>query len=442
MTSNVRMRFEEIQDGRDGLARTFKLHLDDKTLLAPNYCVPLTKSPYFDDLALRLRIQGQTTGHAGSYVIRGFDYDRVLAPHAKSINQGTITGEGFSSPVFREFFKSDLFIYDSSGESLEYNRYLHRLIGSKRTPPQARELGAELEKIIPEGKGRELRRKKVWDFWGGMNEDDKEQNKMLGHAFDYGTQTEAGVILPFIITVKYKGSYTVSKNTNKHWKRICEAHSKPTVDYKILSKWVFNNDELVDEICEDVEAIETDFAVLKVKNSDFTKGEEDSQRQAYGRLLLAYASLRENRHDKTVTVALESGSQLFLNAAKSFDIVSRAMHGSDKEKESTGGAVPPVYGSALDLDQMIAVKFPKWKAAFERIGRMACSHDYCAKITSMDAKDYSMEEWNIDRRIHNMLIMDEWMHQISEAITSGDARLLSQKLFNSPLSVLGPLVPA
>ena len=441
MTAHGKLKFEELEGGRDGLARTFKLLLDDKTLLMPNYCTPLSSSFKFNDLEYRLRIQGQTTGHTGSYVVRGFNYDRILLPHVNEIDQSTITGDGFSNPVFRDFHKTNLFIYDSSGESLEYSQYTHRLVGSKRTPRKARELGAELEKIVPQGKGLQIRRKMVWDFWGNMDEDHKEQNRLQGDVIDYGAQTEASLVLPFMITIKNNGSYLISKRTNKLYKPICQANSKPTVDYKILSKWSFNNDDLIDEMCEEVESLETDFAVLKVKNSNFTEGEEDAQRKAYGRLLRAYANLRKQRHDKTVTVCLESGSQIFLNAAKSFDIVSRNMNGVDREGNAGGGASPPAYGSALDLDSLILAKFRQVQEAFNRIGRMPCPHDYCAKIVTMDTDHYLMDEWNVDRRIHNMLIMDEWMRQISSAILSGDARLISQKLFNSPLAVLGPLVP-
>jgi hypothetical protein len=441
MTSNGKVKFEEVDGGRDGLARTFKLHLDGKTLLMPNYCTPLNSTFVFNDLDQRLRIQGQTMGHTGSYVVKGFNYDRILLPHVKEIDQSTITGEGFSNPVFREFYQTNLGIYDSSGESLEYSQYTHRLAGSKRTPREARRLAGELEKILPQGKGLQIRRKMVWDFWGDMDDDLKAQNKLQGDVMDYGAQTEAGVVLPFMITIKNKGSYAISKRTNKLFKPICQANSKPTVDYKVLSKWVFNDDDLIDEICDEVESLETDFAFLKVKNSNFTEGEEDAQRKAYGRLLLAYANLRNQRHDKTVTGCLESGSQIFLNAAKSFDIVSRNMNGIDREGGGGGGASPPAYGSALDLDSLILMKFRQVQEAFNRIGRMPCPHDYCAKIATMDTHEYPMDEWNVDRRIHNMLIMDEWMHQISSAITSGEARLIPQKLFSSPLAVLGPLVP-
>ncbi len=52
---------------------------------------------------------------------------------------------------------------------------------------------------------------------------------------------------------------------------------------------------------------------------------------------------------------------------------------------------------------MIGLKFLRWKEQFDRIGRMPCPHEYCERITSLDAEVYSMTQWNIDRRIHNML---------------------------------------
>ncbi len=37
--------------------------------------------------------------------------------------------------------------------------------------------------------------------------------------------------------------------------------------------------------------------------------------------------------------------------------------------------------------------------------------------------------------------MDEWMHQIAIAITSGDARLIPMKLFNSKVAIFRPNSP-
>jgi len=442
MTANGRFRIEEIQDGRDGLARTVRLTIEGKTILTPNYCPPLGRTQYFDDLELRLRIQGQTKGHTGCYVIRGFDYENVLRERVRSINQATIGGEGYQQPVFRGFFQSDIFFLDPSAESLEYNRYLRRLASSKRTPPQVRELGMELQGLKADGVGRKLRLDKVWNFWGAMMNDKRSLSKMLGHALDYGSQTGANVVFPFINVIKSKGAYLVNKQINRYWKEMCETNGKPSVHYLLLNKGVFRDDDLVEELCEDVEACQTDIAVLKVKNSDFTDPIDLQPRENYGRLLSAYSTLRQKRRDKTATVVLDSGHQFFLNAAKSFDIVARACNGSDQEQEATGGAVPPVYGSALELDAMIPLQFPEWEKEFNRIGEMPCNHDYCHQnITTLDKKLYSMEQWNLDRRVHNMLIMDEWMHQVAQAIVSGDARLIPQKLHNSELKILGSIVP-
>jgi hypothetical protein len=443
MTANGRMRIEEIQDGRDGLARTINIVLDGKTIRTPNYCVPLGKTYQFDDLELRLRIQGQTKGHIGSYVIRGFDYEQVLRDRVRSIDQGTIGGESYQSPIFRDFFSKDIFFYDPSAESLEYNRYLRRLTGSKRTPPQARELGFELAKLKADGRARNLRLEKVWNFWASMMDDRRNLAKMEGHTLDYGSQTGANTVFPFMNVVKSKGHYIVSKEVNRYWKEMCETAGKPSVHYLLLNKSVFRSDELVDQICDDVEAVQTDIAVLKVKNADFTVPIDLQPREAYGRLLMAYSHLREKRRDKTATMALDCGNQMFLNAAKSFDIVARASNGFDDEKESTGGAVPPVYGSALELDEMIPLPFEKWEAQFKKIGQMACGHDYCHQnISTLDRNLLSMEAWNIHRRPHNMLTMDEWMRQVADAIVGDDARLIPQKLFHSQLKILGDIVPS
>jgi len=442
LTANGRMRIEDVQDGRDGLARTVRIIIDGITIQTPNYCVPMARSWQFDDLELRLRIQGQTKGHIGSYIIRGFDYETVLQPRVRAIDQGTIEGEGFQSPIFRDFFGSNIYFYDPSAESLEYNRYLRRLTTSRRTPPQARELGYELDKFTEGGMGRRLRVEKVWNFWGAMMNDKRNLARMEGHTLDYGSQTGANVVLPFTLVIKSPGAYRISKEVNRYWKEMCETAGKPSVHYLLMNRSVFRDDALVDEMCEDIERIETDIAVLKVKNADFTIPKDLQPREAYGRLLAAYSRLREKRGTKTATAALDSGDQIFLNAAKSFDIVGRSSNGFDEEREASGGANPPAYGSALELDAMIPLPFAKWEERFLQIGQMPCDHDYCRQnLPTLDRNELPMDDWNVHRRPHNMLVMAEWMKQIEDAIVSGNARLIPQKLFNSQLKILGDIVP-
>ena len=178
-------------------------------------------------------------------------------------------------------------------------------------------------------------------------------------------------------------------------------------------------------------------------SSDSPDAEDYETLGEYGRLLTAFARLRHKRFFKTTTVALECGRQAFLNAIKSFDIVSTDMSGSDVERESHGGAVPAVYGSALDLDTMIPMSFNYWSELFQKVGGWPDNHAYCkANILTVDRKVYSSERWNfVDRPIHNALVVDEWMHQIAEGIKEGQGKLIPQKLHNSQLRVLAEAVP-
>lgn len=94
------------------------------------------------------------------------------------------------------------------------------------------------------------------------------------------------------------------------------------------------------------------------------------------------------------------------------------------------------------MDEMIPLPFEKWEARFKEIGQMPCAHDYCHQnLPTLDRNLLPMDEWNVHRRPHNMLIMDEWMRQIAHAVVSGDARLIPQKLFHSQLKLLGDIVP-
>jgi hypothetical protein len=282
---------------------------------------------------------------------------------------------------------------------------------------------------------------RVNDFWGSLLENKGNLGKFLGYTFDYGSQTRANVLLPFTRVIRSEETFDQSKWVNGYWKAICQSKSRPTVAYLMLSSAALRDEETINRICDYVPTLDVDFAILKIKNLKLTDGTAIQPQETFGRILRAYSSLRLKKPN-TVTVALDSGDQIFLNAIKSFDIVSRSSAGSDFERDATGGASIPTYGSALELDEMISMPFTYWKNAFERFGTMPCPHDYChTVIRTLDTTQYPCEQWNLDRRVHNMLIIDEWMHQISEAVVAGNSRLIAQKLHTSRLRILASIIP-
>ena len=442
MTNFSQMRIEDIQDGRDGWARAIKLTVDDKVIRTPSACPPLSRTQNFDDLALRLRLEGQTTGQTGCYVVRGFDYERVLREPMNSLGQETLVG-GYQNPVLRQFLLSNVFIFDPSAESMEYYWHLLKLSSSRATPPEAQRLLRELVKL--DSGASAIRKAMVWKFWCDLNADkeDRRLADLLGHTFERGTSTGANIVLPFTIVVRNKGSFIISKVVNEYWKQQCGVNGSPTVAYLLLSREAFRSHDLVTEICKWVEKCDANYVVLKVKNADFSIPQALEAREEYSRLLLAFARLRSRRYHEVTTIALDCGPQVFLNAIKSFDIVATSMTGFDIERPATGGADPIPLGSALELDEMVPLSGTYWKTGFQQLGEMPCNHNYChVNITTFDEKLYPPMRWNADRCIHNMLIVDEWMHQIADGIIEGNARLIPQKLFNSQLRVFGSIVPS
>jgi hypothetical protein len=442
MTNFSQMRIEDIQDGKDGWARTIKLTIDDKVIITPSTCPPLSRTQNFDDLALRLRLEGQTTGHTGCYIVRGFDYERVLREPMQSLGQETLAG-GYQNPILRQFLQTNVFIFDPSAESMEYYWHLTKLSSSRSTPPEALRLLRELAKL--DGGAIGIRRAAVWKFWCDLNDkkEDRRLDDLLGHTFERGTSTGANIVLPFTIVVRNKGSFIISKVINEYWKQRCGFNGSPTVVYLLLSREAFRNHDLITEICQWVEKCDANYVVLKVKNADFSIPHALEAREEYGRLLLAFARLRSRRYNEVTTIALDCGNQVFLNAIKSFDIVATSMTAFDIEKPATGGADPIPLGSALELDEMVALSGNYWKTGFQQLGEMPCNHNYChTNITTFDERLYPAMRWNADRCVHNMLTVDEWMYQIAQGIIEGEAKLIPNKLFNSQLRVYGSIVPA
>ena len=429
-----------IQDGKDGNYQTRQIVCSDKVVLTPNYCVSLTKSPFFDDLNLLLQIQGETKGHLKSYSLRIFDYDRVLRERINRIRQTDLVG-GTLEPSFKSFFESFLFILDQSSESFEYARYLSKLSMCTRIPKRARDFAQELLKFLESKKSKlSDRSARVLSFWENLSKEELLP-KFLGESFDLSSQTLANIILPFTIVVDSPRSFKIAQEVNKYWKAILKSYSQPTVAYLLLKKSALRNDWLVDEIVRYIEELEVDVLVIKIKNLKLTEPNDMLPRESYRRILESVSTFRA-LHDQSITIALECGDLLFANGIKSFDIVNRSMSGSDEEKESSGGAQPVPWGSALDLDDLVAVPFEVIEKEYKESGLPICSHKYCmAHMKPLDREQYPSMDWNIDRRPHNALIMDEWMNQIATAIINGDSSLISQKIHNSKLRILGDMFP-
>ncbi len=435
------MRIVEGIDDRDGLSRIGTLEFEEKKLSLPNYCVPITKSPKINGLELRLRAYSLTKGHTGSYVLRTHDFDKILHDGIISMDQTMLDGR-YQFHAFRTFFKQDLFILDQSSESLLYFKYLERVRTSSRIPIEARTFADDLSSAIDSANLNERQKAQKYDrFWEGLSGDRRRLARFLGQSFDFSNETFADIILPFTIVIESRATFEIAREINKLWKAQCELNGKRSVAYLLMKKAVLRNPNLITEIIDYLKNLQVDVIVIKIKNLDLTAARDVQPRELYTQLLQAIAEIKR-KNNQILTIALESGDQFFANATRAFDIVSRSMHGNDEESESTGGADVPVYGGALELDEMVSLPFSYWEAGFARSGTMPCPHDYCHEnITTLDKHLYSDRQWNIDRRIHNMFIMDEWLKQIADAVLSRQADLIPQKLHNSQLRILEELIP-
>ena len=136
-------------------------------------------------------------------------------------------------------------------------------------------------------------------------------------------------------------------------------------------------------------------------------------------------------------MALESWYVSYASACYGYNIVSTTMTGFDRDSEFGSNT----FGSWFDPDWMYYISFDELKEKVLKNTNhvMPCYCSVCKKIKDLSA--VSRDDWYNFRREHYALTMNEYMRQISQAITDRTIELARDKLANSQLALLQSLIP-
>jgi hypothetical protein len=427
----------------DRFARTTQVTLGEKVVLTPNFCTLIQNQYEFDSL-IKLSLLDEAK-YLGVYVIRIFDALNTLIPRLQRQDQMDISSGQSLEELFIRFNRTNIGIIDPATEYLLYEFHAGRFLRTLRRIKKPKQLDVLIKYLEERNAKKEQLKNDVieyeaWKkaahkkFWYDLDRNPLERGRFVGDYLDLETMCGSGISIPPVPIVDSEGMLDIALRINRLAKAIAP-RTKPYATYLLLQKSVLRNDALVDKIIEYMKADPTQLTIIKIKNLDLWSAGLVRQREAYRKLMDTMCEIRKKNPSK-LYMALENWFVSFASACYGFDIVSTSMHGYDRDSEYGTNT----RGSWFDPDLMYYVPFEDLETIVHNNGnRLPCYCSICKQIVSLE--NIERDAWNMLRREHYVLTMNEYMRMISQAIKEQNIELAIDKLSNSEVSRLKTLIP-
>jgi hypothetical protein len=426
----------------DRFARATEVTLGEKAILTPNFCTLVKKAEELNSL-MRLSLLTETE-YLGSYIIRLFDTWDTIMPKLRNQNQMRLLQNKKSvEDFFLRFNRKNITLIDPSLEYLLYEFYAGKFPRILRKIRRAKQLDILLhyleereakKEAIPEGEYEIWKKSFHKKFWYSLDRNPLQRSKFVGDFIDLETMCGSDIIIPPVPIVDSEGMLDIAMRINNLTKAI-SPRTKPYATYFLLQKGVLRNDKLVQKIIALVKTDPTQLTIIKIKNLDLWNSGRITQRENYKNLMDAMYETRK-RDPSKLYIALENWYQSFASACYGFNIVSTSMHGYDRDSEFGKN----VRGSWFDPDLMYYRPYEELEKLMKNNeNRLPCSCPICKGVSDLNKID--PDSWNMLRREHYVLTMNEYMRMIRHAIEDRNIELAREKLANSELSRLKNLIP-
>jgi hypothetical protein len=427
----------------DRFARTTEVTINDKVIQTPNFCTLVQNETELDSL-INLNMLSETK-HLGTYTARVFDVPKVIIPRLANKFQVSIANLKSVEEPFLKFTRKNILIIDPSLEYLLYEFHANKFANAIR---QLRTEPKQLDVLLKYLEERDAKKEKIkeseyesWkkafhkQFWFNLDRDQSARNKFVGDYLDLETICNTEVILPPVPVVDSEGMFDIARSINSFAKTIAP-RTKPCATYLLFQKTMLSNDSLVAKVANYLENDPTQLTIIKIKNLDIWTAGCVRQRENYKKLMDVMFEARKRYPDK-IFMALESWYVSYASACYGYNIVSTTMTGFDRDSEFGSNT----FGSWFDPDWMYYISFDELKEKVLKNTNhvMPCYCSVCKKIKDLSA--VSRDDWYNFRREHYALTMNEYMRQISQAITDRTIELARDKLANSQLALLQSLIP-
>jgi hypothetical protein len=428
----------------DRFARTAEVRINEKVIHTPNFCTLVQNERELDSLINLSMLSG--TKHLGTFAVRLFDVPRIILSRLEGRSQISLTSLKSVQEPFLRFLQKSLFIVDPALEYLLYEFHANKFadaINELRTKPK--QLDVLLQYIEDRAKKKaEISESEyeVWKkafhrkFWVELDRDQAARNKFVGDYLDIETMCNAEIVIPPVPVVDSENMFDIAKGINSFTKTIAP-RTKPCATYFLFQKALLSNDSLIDKVANYLRNDPTQLTIIKIKNLDIWLAGSVEQRENYKKLMDVMFEVRTKNPQK-IFMALESWYVSYAAACYGYNIVSTTMTGFDRDSDYGTNT----YGSWFDPDWMYYIPFDTLKDKILKNTKkhlLPCYCAVCKKIKNLS--DVSKDDWYNYRREHYVLTMNEYMRQISQAITDRTIELAREKLANSQLSLLQGLVP-
>lgn len=425
----------------DRFARSTQITLGEKTILTPNFCTLVKTYEEFNSL-MGLSLLSETK-YLGSYVIRFFDTLDTIMPRLQNQGQIVLNTNKSIEDFFLKFSKKNIAFIDPSLEYLLYEFYGGKFLRALERMTK----GKQLEILLQYLKERDAKKQtleaseyEVWKkafhrkFWYELDRNPVKRSKFVGDFLDMETMCESDILIPPVPIADSEGMLDIAMRIN-HLAKAIAPRTKQYATYLLFQKSVLCNDALIEKIVNILKADPTQLTIVKIKNLDLWTPGQITQRENYKKLMDAMYETRKKNPAK-LYIAFENWYQSFASACYGFDIVSTSMHGFDRDSEFGKN----VRGSYFDPDLMYYLPFDDLrKLVKNNDDHLPCYCSRCKSISDLDEID--PDSWNMLRREHYVLTMNEYMRMISQAIEDQNIELTREKLANSELSRLKELIP-
>lgn len=426
-----------LETKRDRYARTADFHVESKVVKTPNFCTML-KSTNPDEFDLLTRIQMRyNPQHLGTAIIRLFDIDSVLLPHLNSLSQRTLS-LSISNTQVNNFIDKGVLLIDPALEHLSYEPKINKFKASyipKVFRTYARECEQNKESNDSMNAYYRWKQNHHNQFWNTLNEDPKKRDAMLGEVRDIELRCRADILLPPVPLILNNSLLKISKDINRTFREISRFRAE-CATYFSLTNSSLKDSKLIDEVLQYIlYEDKSNLTVFKFKNISIERQGALLERENFTTLLRTLSNIKQDDHQRTFML-LESSYGAFPAAVAGFDIVSTSMNGIDGDI-SFG---TDKYGKYYDPQMMVHRTHDEVGQIFQNNNKtMPCYCEECVKIHNFE--DVDQEHWNVFRRSHYVLIMNEFMMQIDRAITEGNTELARDKLARSDIRNLTDLIP-
>jgi len=437
---------------RDRFARTTKTTINEKTILTPCFSPRVTKSPNYDELELLIRLRAtQPTPYLGAYVVRLSDLKKLIDPRLAWSDQTTLD-ESYVEESFLRFCKKNVFFIDPSLEYLFYTSRMKSLASTPNLPePILEYVESSLRKKteIPYQEYKNWQRAYHSKFWHDLDKDRRTRNRMVGELIDYQMERKVDIAIPSVPLATNESLFDLAIAINKISRELVRANYE-SVDqcatYVLMPSWILTRKETIKEyimtrLVEYIKRTPAKLTILKFKYLDIGQN-RIIEREEIRKLLIEISRIRKAQ-PKRLFMLLEGGIYASVLATVGFDIVSTSLTTYDGDGgfslERRGQWFDPREGVPRSIEDV-------WTMYKNGGDNLACYCSACKRMSETmkqldDYKSINIDEWNMFRREHYCLTMNENMRQTDQAIEDRQIELFRDKLINSELALLKDLIP-